>query len=82
MTQKPKASPREKSVQFVDGKAYRFKLRKDGSAVFHTECCACGLTHLEQYSVKGERLVIRVWVEDEMTEKARKGKLRRLRRAP
>ena len=71
---KPLPSPREKSVQFEEGKPYRYKLRKDNSVVFHTECCGCGLTHLEQYKVGAETITVRVWVDEAMTKRARKGK--------
>lgn len=76
---KPIPSPREKSIQFEEGKSYRYKFRKNNTVVFHTECCACGLTHLEQYKLGVDTLTVSVWVEKEMTDKARIGKLRKLR---
>lgn len=78
---KPQTSPLEKNIHIEEGKTYRYKFRKDGSAVFHTECCACGLVHLEQYRVVGDYLTERVWVDNKKTETARKSKLSRLRRA-
>jgi hypothetical protein len=61
-----------KIEQAIDGKAHRYHLREDGTAVAYTICCSCNLVHLEEFKPMKTYIRVRVWREDGMTEKLRK----------
>jgi len=69
----PKLPPRDghKLVQVVDGNAERWYKRKNGWAYYHTVCCDCGLTHREMIQNHQKYFSVRVWRDDELTEKFR-----------
>lgn len=55
----------------VEGKRHRYHLRADGRFVGYTICCDCGLTHLEEISVRKRYLSVRVWRDEKLTRKHR-----------
>jgi hypothetical protein len=73
---KPKDPQQSKRwIQVIDGKPDRWHKRKDGTAVYYTVCCDCGLTHKEEIRNKNKYFLIRVWRDDALT-KDHRGKRR------
>lgn len=58
----------------VEGKADKYFLRENGTAVAYTICCDCGLVHLEEYKPMGKYIRVRVWREEDKTKEQRKRK--------
>jgi hypothetical protein len=61
-----------KIEQAQEGKAHRYHLREDGTAVAYTICCSCLLVHLEEFKPMKKYIRVRVWREEEMTQKLRR----------
>jgi len=60
-----------KLKQVVDGKAYYWNERSDGTYVEVSVCCDCDLVHtIEMKPVKG-RMRVKVWREEQATEELR-----------
>ena len=57
--------------QAKEGTRHRYHLRKGGKFVGYTICCDCGLTHLEEISIKKRYLSVRVWRDEKLTKKHR-----------
>jgi histidyl-tRNA synthetase len=70
---KPKAQW-GKVEQVREGKSHRYYLRPDGTAVAYTICCDCGLTHLEEFKPEKRYIRVKVWREEELTQKQRNRK--------
>lgn len=68
---KPKAEF-GKLEQAIEGKAHRYHLREDGTAVAYTVCCDCGLTHLEEFKPMKKYLRVRVWRDEQRTTEQRR----------
>lgn len=61
-----------KPIQIHDGEVDRWPLRKDGKAVGFSICCDCGLVHKEEYQARKRYVRVRVWRDEEQTDKQRK----------
>ena len=70
---KPKAQW-GKIEHVTEGKPHRYYLRPNGTAVAYTICCDCGLTHLEEFTPRKKYIRVRVWREEEFTQKQRRRK--------
>ena len=73
---KPQVKP-GKIEQVADGKPYRYRLRKDGTATEYTVCCDCSLTHMLELKPGKNSIRVRVWREDEITDELRENPKRR-----
>ena len=67
---KPKAVV-GKVAHIEDGQRFRSHLRRNGKMVGYIICCDCGLTHLEEITVRKRYLSSRVWRDDKLTKKYR-----------
>ena len=78
MAKEPKFRVSPSKIEHVkDGVPYRYKLDKQGKAVEMSICCDCSLVHLMEYKPGKTSIRVRVWREDEMTEKLRKNPRKR-----
>jgi hypothetical protein len=68
----------DKVVHVENGKAYYWKARKDGTFVEASVCCDCSLVHVLQYKPGKAAMRVKVWRDDKLTNKYRKGKKVRL----
>lgn len=60
------------SIKEVEGgKAYYWHKRKDGTFVEASVCCDCDLVHMIEMKPGKNRMRVKVWREDEATEKLR-----------
>ena len=66
-----------KIVQVEDGKAYPWKMRKDGTAVEVSICCDCSLVHIIEAQPRKGYIRMRVWRDDTRTKLLRKKKGRK-----
>jgi len=53
--------------QMIDGDWHPLKRKNQ-----RTQCCACGLTHVEEYRVRNGVIECRVWVDSKATYCRRK----------
>ena len=74
---KPKAKF-GKTEQAIEGKPHRYYSRKSGETVVYTVCCDCKLVHLEEFTPRKGYIKVRVWRDDQRTQRLRKGKRVRL----
>ena len=60
-----------KLQQVIDGKAYYWKRRIDGAYVEVSVCCDCNLVHTIEMKPTKTAMRVKVWREDEATDKLR-----------
>jgi len=65
--------------QVIDGKPERWYKKVDGSAVYYTSCCDCGLVHLEEIRNTEKYFAVTVWRDDGQTRVIRKRRKRKCR---
>ena len=76
MNTKPPVQYSGKSVQVIDGQAYKWYMRDNGTYVEVSVCCDCQLVHTLELKPNKGYLRVKVWREDEKTNELRKKKKR------
>jgi len=70
--EKPKVRYSGKVVQVVDGQAYKWYKRKNGTYVEVSVCCDCQLVHVIEMKPNRKYIRVKVWRDDEKTKELRK----------
>jgi len=72
--EKPKVRYSGKMIQVVDGKAYRWYKRDDGTYVEVSVCCDCQLVHTIEMKPNKKYMRVKVWRDDGKTKELRSKK--------
>ena len=66
-----------KTTQVLDGKAYKWYQRKNGTYLEASVCCDCLLVHIVEMKPNKNYMRIKVWRDDKETKRLRKRKRRK-----
>jgi len=69
---KPKVRYSGKLVQVIDGEAYKWYERTNGTYVEVSVCCDCKLVHIIEMKPNDGYIRVKVWRDDEKTKELRK----------